>query len=334
MGEKVNVGLIGYGYWGRIYHRAISEINGVTVKFICDANSVIRDQLQKGIMFFDDPHKAIDEGGADAIFVITPAETHKDIIMHALKYGVDTFVEKPALLSSSDLDQVLNSRPSGTIFFPGHIYAYNDKVKALIDSVERADNEIISVFSSRKAFGPIRRDVGCIWDLFPHDLTVFDMLEMGDPVSISCKGLFPLGTANEDIAHCDIVYSKGATSSSDLNWIYPYKVREVSVLSSRAIHVFNEMDSIAPIRYLECPKGVGLCANEVAYKRMGVDQYTTKINVQISEPLKNMIISFINAVSGCSNHAFEAEVSRAKNIIPVIEAGIKSMKKDGARVNL
>ena len=49
---KVKVGLIGYGYWGRIYHRALSELKDVEVTYVCDANSYVGDQGLGNVTFF------------------------------------------------------------------------------------------------------------------------------------------------------------------------------------------------------------------------------------------------------------------------------------------
>ena len=115
---KVRVGLFGYGYWGRTYHRALTELIGVEISYICDTNSNIRGIIPENTPFFKDPEKALDEGGVDAVFVVTPAGTHKEIVLGALKKGLNSFVEKPALLSSSDLNTVLSKNHRKRCFSP------------------------------------------------------------------------------------------------------------------------------------------------------------------------------------------------------------------------
>ena len=151
LNQEVKVGLFGYGYWGRIYHRALSELRGVKISYVCDSNSNVKGSIPEGTKFFKDPENAIDEGGVDAVFVITPAGTHKEIVLRALKKGLNTFVEKPALLSSSDLNTVLSQKPSHALFFPGHIYAYNDIVKSFVKSVIDSRESVNSLTSWRMA---------------------------------------------------------------------------------------------------------------------------------------------------------------------------------------
>lgn len=332
--HEVNVGLFGYGYWGRNYHRAIAELNGVKVSYVCDANSGVRDLIPGNISFFNDPEKAIEEGKVDAVFVITPAETHKEIAIKALKKGLNLFVEKPALLSSSDLRDVLSKKRSNTLFFPGHIYAYNDMVKTFVNSIMETGEQINSASSWRMALGPVRNDVGCVWDLLPHDLTIFDLLNVGKPVSVSCIGDFPLKLDNEDAAHCDIRYASGLVASVELNWLFPYKVRKTSVITDKSIYLFDETSKDLPVSFIRFKNSIIEGANNVAYNRLTPNQYINRINSTKSEPLKNMINTFLEVVASDNKQGDKDEIRRSKMVIATIEAALRSIREDGRRINI
>lgn len=331
---KVRVGLFGYGYWGRTYHRALTELSGVEISYICDTNSNIRGIIPENTPFFKDPEKALDEGGVDAVFVVTPAGTHKEIVLGALKKGLNSFVEKPALLSSSDLNTVLSKKPSKTLFFPGHIYAYNDMVKSFVKSVIDGGERVNSISSWRTALGPIRSDVGCVWDLLPHDLTIFDLLDIGDPVSVSCTGHYPLKLDHEDIAHCDIHYSSDLVVSVELSWILPYKVRRTSVITDSAIYIFDETNKDLSVGFVKFQKGFLEGTNNIAYNRLSTKEYINKINFVKSEPLKNMIGTFLEAVSSNNTLGDRNEILRAKMVIPTIEAVLMSIREGGRKINI
>ena len=334
LNEEVKIGLFGYGYWGRIYHRALTELRGVKISYVCDSNSNIEGIIPGGTSFFTDPEKAIDEGGVDAVFVITPAGTHKEIVLRALKKGLNTFVEKPALLSSSDLNTVLSQKPSNALFFPGHIYAYNDMVKSFVKSVKDSGERLNSLTSSRKALGPIRSDVGCVWDLLPHDLTIFDLLDIGVPVSVACTAHYPLKLGHEDIAHCDIHYTSGLAASVELSWIFPYKFRRSTVITESSIYVFDETNKDLPIGFVRFQNGILEGVNNVAYNMLTTNQYINKISSAKSEPLKNMIRTFIEAVSTGDQREGIVEIQRAKMIISTIEAVLKSILGGGRKTNI
>lgn len=331
---EIRVGLFGYGYWGRTYKRALTEIEGVNVSYVCDTNNKVREFIPANISFFTEPEKAIDEGGVDAVFVITPAETHKEIILEALKKGLNLFVEKPALLTSSDLNVVLSQKRSSTLFFPGHIYAYNDLVKSFVKSVLENGEEIKSIASWRMALGPVRNDVGCVYDLLPHDLTIFDLLGIGKPVSVFSSGHYPLKLNHEDIAHCDIHYASGLAASVELNWVFPYKVRRASVITDRSIYLFDETNKDLPLGSIRFENGIVEGANSMAYSKLSPNQCIKKIDSKRSEPLKNMISTFLQAVASSDTHGDRVEIQRAKMVISTIEAVLKSIRESGRRINI
>ena len=334
MEPKTKVGLFGYGYWGKTYHRVISEIEGVEISYICDANDRIKDQIPLGIKFFNDPQKAIDDGGAEAIFIITPAGTHRDIATHALRNGLDTFVEKPAILSSNDLNTVLIHKQRRSVFFPGHIYAYNDMVKSLAKSLKPSEEDIVSTTSSRMALGPVRNDVGCIWDLLPHDLTIFDILGFGRPVAVSCTGQYPLKLIHEDIAHANIHYLSGLDVSVELSWIFPKKIRQTSIVTEKSLFIFDETSYDMPLGVIRFKGNIPESVNEIIYNRLPQAHYFEKISYSAAEPLKNMIQSFLDAVKSENTRGDTDEIRRAKIIIPTIEAALASMANDGEKVNI
>lgn len=332
--SEVMVGLFGYGYWGRLYYKKLAELEGVKVSYVCDANSNVREFIPDNTSFFNEPEKAIDEGGVDTVFIITPAESHKEIVLEALKKGLNTFVEKPAFLSSSDLNAVLSQKPSNTLFFPGHIYAYNDMVRSFARSVLESGEKINSMASWRMALGPVRKDVGCVWDLLPHDLTIFDLLGAGIPVSVCCTGYYPLKMNHEDIARCDIHYASGLVASVELNWVFPYKVRRTTVITDMSMYLFDETNKDLPVGFIRFEDGILEGVNQVAYNRMTTNQYIKKIDSSKSEPLNNMINAFLEAVASNDKQGDRDEILRAKMVIPTIEAVLKSIHEGGREINI
>jgi predicted dehydrogenase len=73
----INVGLIGYGYWGKIIHSKLKLISDV--KFICRSKDTYVDKLDS----------------VDWVFVVTPDNTHYRITKTCLEHGKNVFCEKP-----------------------------------------------------------------------------------------------------------------------------------------------------------------------------------------------------------------------------------------------
>jgi len=90
MGSKIsviNVGLIGYGYWGKIVHSKLEKIS--KVKFVCRSKDTYVDKLDS----------------VDWVFVVTPDTTHYEIVKTCILNGKNVFCEKPF---TSNLEQALS----------------------------------------------------------------------------------------------------------------------------------------------------------------------------------------------------------------------------------
>ncbi len=332
--SEIKIGIFGTGYWGRLYSRVLSEISGVRIEYVCDTNPKMKDLVPSSTSFYTDPETALDSGSVDAIFVITPADTHKNIIMNALKRNIDTFVEKPIVLSTNDLREILHIKNSDTMLYPGHLYAYNDLVNSFASAIKEIDEQILSVQSLRMSFGPVRNDVGCLWDLLPHDLTIFDILDLGKATSIVCNGYYPLSKSHEDVANCEIHYSSGLIANVNLSWLYPIKVRQTSVVTNSALCFFDETHKDEPVRVFKGEKDIATVANMISYNHTTTNQYLKAVNFSKSEPLKNMVISFISSVRERKFKFANEEIIRAEKIISIIESAKKSMNDDGKEIKI
>ena len=77
----IKVGLIGYGYWGKILHKTLNRF--CDVKFICKSKDNYKNKLKE----------------VDWVFVVTPDETHYEIVKNCLNSCKNVFCEKPLTLT-------------------------------------------------------------------------------------------------------------------------------------------------------------------------------------------------------------------------------------------
>src|SRR5512135_1747547 len=94
----LNIGVIGYGYWGPNIVRNFNFVDGAKVVAVCDQN---REALRKATKNYPDlevctdPKVVVGSRSIDAVAVITPVFTHFDLAREALENGKHVFVEKP-----------------------------------------------------------------------------------------------------------------------------------------------------------------------------------------------------------------------------------------------
>src|ERR1044072_1195592 len=100
----INVGVIGYGYWGPNLLRNFMAAPGSAVTSVCDLRDERLSSLGKlypGIKTCSDATDLINDQQIDAVIIATPVSSHFDLAMSALKAGKHVLVEKP-LAAKSD----------------------------------------------------------------------------------------------------------------------------------------------------------------------------------------------------------------------------------------
>ena len=118
----------------------------------------------------------------DAVAIATPARTHQGIALAALRAGKHVLVEKPLADSSRERrgDGADGPRRTGLVLMADHTYCYTPAVGKIRELLaDGALGEILFIDSVRINLGLIQPDVDVLWDLAPHDLSVFDFVLPG-----------------------------------------------------------------------------------------------------------------------------------------------------------
>jgi predicted dehydrogenase len=65
----------------------------------------------------------------EALIVVTPTSTHRDVAVAALRRGIHVFIEKPIAPSLEEADQILEAaREGGALVQVGHVERFNSAV--------------------------------------------------------------------------------------------------------------------------------------------------------------------------------------------------------------
>jgi predicted dehydrogenase len=94
----ITVGLIGAGYIGPIHLEALSRIEGIKVKAVCDANISLAEQAAKRYnigKWCSKSVEIIDDDEIEVIHNCTPNKFHYPITKEALERGKHVLSEKP-----------------------------------------------------------------------------------------------------------------------------------------------------------------------------------------------------------------------------------------------
>ena len=106
----INVGVIGYGYWGPNIVRNLHGLDSTRVEAVCDKSEEALAKVRKafpGVKTCTDPEEILTSPTIDAVAVITPVWTHYELAKRALENGKHVFVEKPFTSSSAQAEELI-----------------------------------------------------------------------------------------------------------------------------------------------------------------------------------------------------------------------------------
>lgn len=332
----INIAIVGLGHWGKNYVRTFQSIEGVTIKYLVDASkeSLVRFSGLE-IKLSQNYQEVIDSADVDAVVIATPASMHYDLIKMALIRGKDVLAEKPITLSSKQAIELTELAGAGKrILMVGHTFLYNNailKLKELINSSDFGRTYYLN--ATRTHLGLIRSDVSSVWDLAPHDLSIFNYVLNALPIAVSAIGACHLGTKNHDVAFINLIYPNEVVANIHVSWEDSNKERTIRVVGERMRVVFNDMDNLERIKIFH--KGVSLNTNpdfnglHQVQLRDG-DIYSP--NIQASEPLYEMCKHFLACVVDRVNP--RSSGIDGANVVKILEAITQSIKEHGQTVQI
>jgi scyllo-inositol 2-dehydrogenase (NAD+) len=239
----LNIGLIGLGRLGRVYARDLAtRIAETRLPAVADLSPGLAAQIadEFGVPeSYEDPYALIASRNVDAVVVVSPTHTHKDLVIAALELGKPVFCEKPLALSLAECREVQDAVARKAGFFQmGFMRRFDPGYVAGKKKVEEGQIGTPVVFkaTSRDPYRPSLEYAnpassgGILVDMGIHD---FDLARwfMGDVASVSAIGgvlAYPEMAAIGDIdnAIATLVFANGCLGVIDLtrNGIYGYDI--------------------------------------------------------------------------------------------------------------
>jgi predicted dehydrogenase len=334
---RFRIGIVGCGYWGVNYVRVFNELPDSVVTHVCDQRQERLEMILhrfRGTRTSLHLEQFLDDGDLDAVVIATPASGHFEVAKACLEHDKHVLVEKPITTNSSDASTLVDlAGDRNLVLMVGHTFLFNAGVQATkqhLDSQEAG--RIYYLHATRTNLGPIRTDVNAVWDLAPHDVSIFDYLLGVTPEWVSAVGSCVLGNCREDVGFVTLGYPDGVIGNIHVSWADPNKVREVVVVGSRMRIVFNDLDPQERVRVFH--KGISAVPSEVEsfgeFRFLLRDGDIVSPLVESSEPLKNQSAHFLECIRNGTTPLSDGAV--ALRVVKVMEAIDRSMQKKGAPV--
>jgi predicted dehydrogenase len=279
---------------------------------------------------------ALQLSGVDAAVICTEASCHQSVAQRCLAAGKHVLVEKPMTTTVADAERLLTLAESkGLTLMVGHTFLYNPGIRKVKAYIERAEmGRIYYLYARRTNLGPIRQDVNALWDLAPHDVSIFNYLLDSVPEWVSAVGVKVLRNSRADVGFISLGYRDGIVGHAHVSWADPNKVREVVVVGSDKRIVFSDLNALEQVRVFE--KGIAPGPAEAPsygeYHFLMRDGDIVSPRVEVSEPLKNQCRHFAECVTQGSCPFTGGR--EGLEVVRVMEAVDRSVERRGVPVEV
>ena len=336
----LTIGVIGCGHWGPNHIRILSHLPNSRVLMCADLSS---ERLNSIKTLF--PHIEITTNYKDilhnkeisAVCISSPTNTHFSITQEALQNDKHVLCEKPLALSPAECSKLKKlASEKKKVLMVGHVFLFNPGIVKLKEYIQSGElGQIHYAHSERTNLGPFRYDVNALWDLAPHDISIFNYLFDRAPASVSARGQRCLGTSLEDLAFATLEYPDNILVNVHVSWLDPKKVRQITIVGNKKMVVWDDLDNVGPVKLYD--KHVE--RTSVFYETYGEFQLLSKEgsitipNIGFNEPLKIQDQFFVNCVLNKTEPQV-ADAQKGYDVVKTLCAIQESMDKRGAPVVL
>lgn len=292
--RKLRVGLAGLGVMGKHHLRILSQLDEVDLVGVYDIESrpIPTSSKVKFVSSFDELIKS----DIDYCVVSAPTSTHFEIGLQLASHGVHALIEKPItayLIEARQLVDVFAKK--NLIGGVGHVERFNPAIQTMREKIaEGLLGDVFQIATRRQGPFPARiSDVGVVKDLATHDIDLTMWVMQDVYQSISSQTGHRSGRQNEDLLVAIGKLKNGVIVNHLVNWMSPFKERNVTVIGSNGALVADTLTS--DLTFFE--NGTQTDSWDGVATFRGVSEgIVTRFSLNKTEPLLAEHIAFRNAV--------------------------------------
>jgi len=308
----LRIAVVGVGNMGFNHARVLRQLaDEGLVEFIGVSDISYERALNVAKTFKTNAFKQYEDlfGKIDAVIVSTPTETHRDIAMSFIEYGINVLVEKPIASNVKEaLELIDKSNKKGVLLMVGHVERYNPAVLKLAEIARKNILGELVTFTAKRV-GPFSSRVArtsVIIDLAIHDIDVINSivgLEV-NRIYARSRRIHP-DSNDDDYGLIVLTYNNGIDATIETNRLTPYKLRTLEVVGTRGVAVVSYLDQKITIYDGE---------------------WIREAVIQRDEPLKLELINFIKSIDGIEKPIVTKE--QAAYALLIAEIAVESSKKN------
>ena len=332
----INIGVIGYGYWGPNLVRNFAEVEGVTMAAVADLDQKKLDVVKRrypAARVTTRFQELLEDPSIDAIAVATPVSTHFDLGMAALKAGKHLWLEKPMTETVEQGSQlVAAARERNLVLLVDHTFVYTGAVRRMAEVIKKGDlGQVYYYDSVRVNLGLFQRDVSVISDLAVHDFAILDYLLGEHPVAVSASGINHFPGTPENLAFITLFYESGMIAHCNVSWLAPVKVRQILIGGSKQMIVYDDLEPSEKVKIYD--KGVSFTDDPAKIQELRVGYRTGDMlapKLSGAEALRVEGEHFVDCIRNRKRPETDGEFG--VRVVELIEAATASMRGRGETV--
>jgi predicted dehydrogenase len=334
----INVGVIGYGYWGPNLVRNFQQCKSTTVTCVCDIHQSVLDRIKATYPGIDGTvwtEELINRTDVDAVVVATPVSTHFDIALDALRAGKHVFIEKPMTQTVEQAERLIEeAEKRGLLLMVDHTFIYTGPVRKIYELASNGDlGDILYYDSVRINLGLFQHDVDVLWDLAPHDLAIMQYVVPHKPVAVSATGMSHFPGEPENTAYMTIFFDDNCIGHIHANWMSPVKIRHTLLGGSKQMVVYNDLDPNETVKVYN--KGVTINHNRESVHELLVSYRSGDVYSPQIERIEALAVE-VEHFADCIEKS-ETPLTDGKSgldVVRILAAATESMAKQGSPVEL
>ncbi len=332
----IQIGVIGYGYWGPNLARNFSETPGARVRFIADPNGDRLSSVEArypGARTSRDYRDVLADPAVDAVAIATPVSTHFELGMAALNAGKHVLLEKPLASTSDEALRLIDlADRRGLVLMVDHTFVYTSavaKIRELMRAGELGD--IYYYDSVRINLGLFQHDVNVLWDLAVHDLSIMDFVLGVAPVAVSATGLSHVPGKPANIAYMTMFFEGNLIAHVHANWLAPVKIRRTLLGGSRRMIMFDDLETSEKVKVYD--RGISLNPSPENVYQMLVgyragDMWAPQL--ALTEALRTEARHFVECIEQAVKPVTDGHAGL--RVVGLLEAATRSMAEMGRLV--
>jgi len=332
----INIGLIGYGYWGPNLARNFNQNPDLTLSSICDFSA---DRLEQASQLYPQAQMRgnvqdlFNSNHTDAIAIATPVSTHYKLAKKALQSGKHVWIEKPMTENVEHAEELIElAQKMNKTLIVDHTFVYTGAVRKIKEMID-ADHlgELIYYDSTRVNLGLFQQDVDVVWDLAAHDISIMDHLMGKKKLAVSTTGSDFYNNGMVPKSLLTIYMEDNIVGHINVSWVSPVKIRQALIGGTARMVLYDDNQPSEKVKIYD--KGVDLSPTKEELYHLKVqyrvgDMHAPKLDD--TEALKLETEHFVECIKTGSTPITGGKTGL--EVVKVLVASKASLKQKGTPV--